>query len=1217
MGAAPPGQPYAGLWHLKDTEPNFILNYDLSTDPDAPYMRSGTTLAPRGRNPAFKINAHARSGEGGVTALSSFHAANKNPSQGERTASFLDYYAFAHWHYLDQIVMWGGSAGAGIILAPNPTLIDAGHRSGVPVFGNVFFPPTAYGGKIEWVQAMVQKTGSTYPVADKLIAIANYCGFDGWFVNQETGGGDAALASEVRNFLKYIQSNSGLRIMWYDAMTESGTVSWQNTLNASNDAFFQDGGTLVSDTFFADFGWSAANVTNGANTATGLARSRYELYFGVDVQSDGYDTAANWNFLFPDGAAHRASVGLYQPNWTFDKSGNDSTLFYQRERKFWAGPNEDPSDTPNTASDTDWEGLAHYVQEWSPLQQLPFVSGFNVGHGNRFYWRGTLVRPALDADGVVFNWHNLTTQDILPSWQWALDTASTNRLTPAWYWKDAYTGGSCLRIAGNLDAASELRLYQANLPITPGTTLRIAYRDTDAFEETNMRVALAFADAPGTTVYLDVGNRAGTGWATKSISLAAHAGRTLGYIGLLFDPAATGAIADYSMQMGELAIYDGSPSTPDAPTGVHVENSYAVSATRDSLRLRWTPSASSDVRYYNVYRRNGDGGRTWLWAASRDACFIPALDRAGDEPSVSIEVEAVNQAMEFSTPASTTHIWNNPPTIGNVATQTIGEGESTPALAFSVGDDLTPPGSLVVSGASSNPALVPADAIVFGGGGTNRTVTVTPRANASGAANITVTVTDSRGLSASDSFRVTVVPADGVAGAIARWPFDGTLDDVTGGGWALAHSGVPVFSVATRKQGDQSLAFNGTTDGASSASPLPLGDRFSIAAWIFVPSGTAQIQTIAANSAGGASTDGFRFYVNGFNTGDGKLIFATGNGTVGANVGSAPGAVAFDRWQHVAASVDRAGGAVTLYRNGIAVAAGTIRTDFATAATFHVGAMATQFRFRSHMDEVRLYDHCLSASEIADIVNVCNDAPTISDLADQAIAEDTATPELAVVVGDAETAADALVLTKSSSDTLLVPAANIVLSGSGNGRTVRVTPAPNQSGVATITLTVSDGTQTAIDSFVLTVAADAPITDWRQANFGEYWDNPSVSGNLIDVDRDGAVNIVEYALNGEPNVPSTATRPQARELGGRLALRFARVVAQTDVSIVVQGSDALTGPWADLAASVNGASTVPLLDGVSVTESGIGETRTVEVQDAYPVTDPTHPRRFMRVQVSW
>lgn len=573
--------------------------------------------------------------------------------------------------------------------------------------------------------------------------------------------------------------------------------------------------------------------------------------------------------------------------------------------------------------------------------------------------------------------------------------------------------------------------------------------------------------------------------------------------------------------------------------------------------------------------------------------------------------------MEFSTPASTTHIWNNPPTIGNVATQTIGEGESTPALAFSVGDDLTPPGSLVVSGASSNPALVPADAIVFGGGGTNRTVTVTPRANASGAANITVTVTDSRGLSASDSFRVTVVPADGVAGAIARWPFDGTLDDVTGGGWALAHSGVPVFSVATRKQGDQSLAFNGTTDGASSASPLPLGDRFSIAAWIFVPSGTAQIQTIAANSAGGASTDGFRFYVNGFNTGDGKLIFATGNGTVGANVGSAPGAVAFDRWQHVAASVDRAGGAVTLYRNGIAVAAGTIRTDFATAATFHVGAMATQFRFRSHMDEVRLYDHCLSASEIADIVNVCNDAPTISDLADQAIAEDTATPELAVVVGDAETAADALVLTKSSSDTLLVPAANIVLSGSGNGRTVRVTPAPNQSGVATITLTVSDGTQTAIDSFVLTVAADAPITDWRQANFGEYWDNPSVSGNLIDVDRDGAVNIVEYALGGEPNVPSTATRPQARELGGRLALRFARVVAQTDVSIVVQGSDALTGPWADLAASVNGASTVPLLDGVSVTESVIGETRTVEVQDAYPATDPTHPRRFMRVQVSW
>ena len=58
-----------------------------------------------------------------------------------------------------------------------------------------------------------------------------------------------------------------------------------------------------------------------------------------------------------------------------------------------------------------------------------------------------------------------------------------------------------------------------------------------------------------------------------------------------------------------------------------------------------------------------------------------------------------------------------------------------------------------------------------------------------------------------------------------------------------------------------------------------------------------------------------------------------------------------------------------------------------------------------------------------------------------------------------------------------MPAANIVLGGTGANRTVTITPALNQSGTATITLTVTDGDGgTASDSFVLTVTAvnDAP-----------------------------------------------------------------------------------------------------------------------------------------------
>ena len=51
----------------------------------------------------------------------------------------MNYFAFNYWQYTDLLVFWGGSAGEGIILAPNPGVIDAAHRNGVPVLGTIFF----------------------------------------------------------------------------------------------------------------------------------------------------------------------------------------------------------------------------------------------------------------------------------------------------------------------------------------------------------------------------------------------------------------------------------------------------------------------------------------------------------------------------------------------------------------------------------------------------------------------------------------------------------------------------------------------------------------------------------------------------------------------------------------------------------------------------------------------------------------------------------------------------------------------------------------------------------------------------------------------------------------------------------------------------------------------------------------------------------------------
>ena len=85
-----------------------------------------------------------------------------------------------------------------------------------------------------------------------------------------------------------------------------------------------------------------------------------------------------------------------------------------------------------------------------------------------------------------------------------------------------------------------------------------------------------------------------------------------------------------------------------------------------------------------------------------------------------------------------------------------------------------------------------------------------------------------------------------------------------------------------------------------------------------------------------------------------------------------------------------------------------------------------------------------------------NDLPTITSIANQTINEDTQTGDLGFTVGDVETAAGSLTLKAVSSNPTLVPDANVTFSGSGASRTVRVTPAAQGFGSATITVTVTD-----------------------------------------------------------------------------------------------------------------------------------------------------------------
>lgn len=103
-----------------------------------------------------------------------------------------------------------------------------------------------------------------------------------------------------------------------------------------------------------------------------------------------------------------------------------------------------------------------------------------------------------------------------------------------------------------------------------------------------------------------------------------------------------------------------------------------------------------------------------------------------------------------------------------------------------------------------------------------------------------------------------------------------------------------------------------------------------------------------------------------------------------------------------------------------------------------------------------------------------NTFPAIGSISDQNVDEDISTLAISFTISDSETATSALALTKNSSNSTLVPPANVVLGGSGSNRTVTVTPAANQFGTALISISVGDGLLAASESFTVTVA---PVND--------------------------------------------------------------------------------------------------------------------------------------------
>ena len=171
--------------------------------------------------------------------------------------------------------------------------------------------------------------------------------------------------------------------------------------------------------------------------------------------------------------------------------------------------------------------------------------------------------------------------------------------------------------------------------------------------------------------------------------------------------------------------------------------------------------------------------------------------------------------------------------------------------------------------------------------------------------------------------------------------------------------------------------------------------------------------------------------------------------------------------------------------------------------------------------------------------------------------------------------------------------------------TIAVSPIADSlaEGDETVTVTLASGLASTFASANATVTIhDQPIDAWRFSHFSAAeLANPAISGDMADGERDGIVNLFEYALNLDPKAANLNALPTAFVNGGGFpTLSYTTVASAADIGYIVEISTNLV-TWNPL----NAASP-------QVVDSGATATVTV----SSPNTVSTQRLQFMRLRVT-
>lgn len=677
-----------------------IRTWSPQTDPYARYLRAEVPLQPRiPHDPSTQ--AHPELDAKAQVML----------MQGDYGNSFFGNFrandGFAHnvlnfWQYADYWSPWHGSATArtpqslydpatsdwrtrnfefGVVDIPNPAYTNAAHRNGVKSIATIYFDP-AFRPGLTFKEAFDKDpTSRGYIIAEKLVEMAKYFGYDGYFLNEEEGN---LQDSRFRPFMSYLTSK-GLYTQWYT--NTPGTWS-------SSKASLLDHGRIMNSVFL-NYNWPGTQ-DRSVEAAKAEGYDPYQsLFFGVEANQAGFNgkhrSATELPSLYESRRNHspKASVALFTPSDMYQRgladavkpkgADKDVPLFQQdpyqwmvaeRERMYFSGVTSNPKDTGahpghsrpevGVADSSSWVGAADFIPARSVIGGRQFHTDFNTGHGMRWYSAGDVSAAA--------SWTDMDAQSILPSWQWWIDTEGTRPSVdfdygPSDRRKDvhgapvsllyhqvgAWCGGSSLVVHGMMSKTTTLRLFKTRLAMTADTSMPITFRKSSKDHGT-MKAALVFADDPGRVVTVDVpGSGVKGGWHTSTLRLGRFAGRTLTTLGLQFAPA-----PDYQMNVGAISVRDGS-GVPAAPSEVQLDTVY----DDGQAILSWHAAPFDDVAGYVVESMGPDGKIVHLASGYTDLAYLKAVPKKTGK--VTFRVRAVGHDGQMSAPSTVSYDYSAQP----------------------------------------------------------------------------------------------------------------------------------------------------------------------------------------------------------------------------------------------------------------------------------------------------------------------------------------------------------------------------------------------------------------------------------------------------------------------------------------------------------------------------------------------------------------------------